>query len=76
MQCNSARVRRSSVGCGVAQLVCVVAQLGCGVAQLMVRRLAARQARVQFSARHPREIFPIELTGDEEMERNLGTGDG
>jgi hypothetical protein len=59
MRRSSVRVRRSSVGCGVAQL-------GCGVAQLVTRRLAVRQARCQFSARHP------ELTGDEEIERNLG----
>jgi hypothetical protein len=38
-----------------------------------VRRLAVRQARVRFSARHPREVFPAELQPyDEEMERNLG----
>jgi hypothetical protein len=43
-------VRRGSVGwCGVAQL------LWCGVAQLVARRLAVRQARVRFSARHHRE---------------------
>ncbi len=35
--------------CGVAQL------LWCGVAQLVARRLAVRQARVRFSARHHRE---------------------
>ncbi len=29
----------------------------CGVAQLVVRRLAVRQARVRFSARHPREVL-------------------
>ncbi len=55
------RVRRSPVGCGVAQLV--------------MRRFAVRQARVRLSARHPREVFPTELTtvtSDEEMERNLG----
>ncbi len=45
--------------------------VGCGVAQLVVRRLAEGQARVRFSARHPREVFPTELTSDEEMERNL-----
>jgi hypothetical protein len=55
---RSVRVRRSSVGCGVAQLV--------------VRPLIVWQARVRFSARHPREVFPTELTSDEEMERNLG----
>jgi hypothetical protein len=44
--------------CGVAQLLCGVAQLLCGVAQLVARRLAVRQARVKFSARHHREVFP------------------
>jgi hypothetical protein len=39
---------------------------GCDVAQIVERRLAIRQAG------HPREVFPTELTGDEEMERNLG----
>ncbi len=32
-------------------------KLGCGVAQLVVHRLAVRQARVCFSARHPMEIL-------------------
>ncbi len=40
----------------------------CGVAQLVARRLAERQARVRFSARHHREAFPTELSSDEEME--------
>ncbi len=44
----------------------------CGVAQLVARRLAGRQARVQFSARHHREVCPTELTSNEEMERGLG----
>ncbi len=43
----------------------------CGVAQLVARRLAVRQARVRFSARHHREVFPTEQTSDEEMERGL-----
>ncbi len=34
----------------------------CGVAQLVARRLAVRQARVRFSARHHREVFPTELS--------------
>jgi hypothetical protein len=46
--------------------------LWCGVAQLVARRLAGRQARVRFSARHHREFCPTELTSDEEMERGLG----
>jgi hypothetical protein len=54
---GSAMVRRGSVWCGVAQLV--------------ARRLAVRQARVRFSARHHREVFPTEHTSDEEMERGL-----
>jgi hypothetical protein len=33
----------------------------CGVAQLVARRLAVRQARVRFSARHHREGLPTEL---------------
>ncbi len=49
--------------------------LRCGVAQLVARRLAVRQARVRFSARHHREVFPTELTSDEEMERGP-PGDG
>ncbi len=40
----------------------------CGVAQLVARRLAVRQARVRFSARHHREGLPTELSSDEEME--------
>jgi hypothetical protein len=35
---------------------------GCSVAQLVVRWLAVRQARVQISARHPREVPPTEPT--------------
>jgi hypothetical protein len=45
--------------------------LWCGVAQLAERRLAVRQARVRFSARHHREAFPTEHTSDEEMERGF-----
>ncbi len=44
----------------------------CGVTQLVTRRLAVRQARVRFSARHHRKAFPTELTSDEEMERGPG----
>jgi hypothetical protein len=43
----------------------------CGVAQLVARRLAVRQARVRFSARHHREVIPTEHKSDEEMERGL-----
>jgi hypothetical protein len=42
------------------------------MAQLIARRLAGRQARVRFLARHHGEVFPTELTSDEEMERDLG----
>jgi len=52
--------------------MCGVAQLRCGVAQLVARRLAVRQARVQFLACHHREVFPTELTSDEDMERGPG----
>jgi hypothetical protein len=58
-------------GCGVAKRV-RRSSAGCGVGQLVLRRLAVRQARVRFSVRHHREGFPTELTSDEEMERNLG----
>ncbi len=61
------------IWCGVAQLICCgVAQLiWCGVAQLVALRLAVRQARVRFPARHHREVFPTEHKSDEEMERGL-----
>jgi hypothetical protein len=52
------RVRRSSVGCGVAQLI--------------VRRLAVRQFRVRFSARHPKEVLLLSEKGqrsDEDTRR-------
>jgi hypothetical protein len=55
------RVRRSSVECGVIQLV--------------VRRLAVRQARVRFSARHSKVVFSTVLTCDEEMKRNFDDWD-
>ncbi len=35
---------------------------------VVVCRLAVRQARVRFPARHPREVFPTELPSDAEME--------
>jgi hypothetical protein len=41
------------------------------VDHLVARRLAVRQARVRFSARHHREVFPTENLSDEEMERGL-----
>ncbi len=61
--------RRGSVWGGVAQLWGGVAQLWGGVAQLATRRLAGRQARVRFSARPHREVFPTEHKSDEDMER-------
>jgi hypothetical protein len=39
---------------------------------LRVRRRAGGSASARFSARHPMEVFPTELTSDEEMERNPG----
>ncbi len=42
------------------------------MAQLVARRLAVRHARVRFSAWHHREVFPTELTSNEEMERGPG----
>ncbi len=45
--------------------------LWCGVAQLAACRLAVRQARVWFSARHHREVVPTEHTSDEDMERGF-----
>ncbi len=48
----------------------------CGVAQLVARRLAVRQARVRFSARHHREGLPTELIrrwGDGERPRQVAT---
>jgi hypothetical protein len=35
-----------------------------------------KQARVLFSARHHREVFPTELTRDEEMREAPAYGDG
>jgi hypothetical protein len=59
-------MRRGSVGYGAAWL----SWLWCGVALLAARRLAVRQARVRFSGRHHRAVFPTEHTSDEEMERS------
>jgi hypothetical protein len=39
------------------------------VAQLVERRLAVRQARVRFSARHHREDLPTELSSDKEIDK-------
>ena len=40
------------------------------MAQLVALRLAGRQARVRFSARHHREGLATELSSNEEMERS------
>jgi hypothetical protein len=48
------------------------AEASLGVAQLVARRLAVRQARVRFSARPHREVFPTEHISDEDMERGFG----
>ncbi len=78
-------LRRGPVWCGVAQYGAAWPSHGaawpsmvrrgpvwCGVAQLVARRLAVRQARVRFSARHHREVFPTEQTSGEEMENGDG----
>jgi hypothetical protein len=69
---GSVMERRGSVWCGMAQTMVWRGSIWCGVAQLFSRRLTERQARVLFSPRHHREVFPTELTSDEEMERGLG----
>ncbi len=53
-------LRRSSVGCDVAQLI--------------VCRLTLRQVRVRISARHPKGVYPTELTRDEEKKRTSANG--
>jgi hypothetical protein len=77
-------VRRGTVGYGAAWHSCYSAAWHswygaawhswqwCGVVQLVARRLAGRQARVRYSARHHREVCPTELTSDEEIEGGLG----
>jgi hypothetical protein len=76
----------AQIWCGVAQLMVwsgsflvrrgsVMVRRGSawrGVAQFTARRLVEGQARVRFSARHHREVFPTELTSDEDMERGVG----
>jgi hypothetical protein len=82
-------VRRGSEWCGVAQngaawlsMVrrgsgwCGVAQLWCGVAQLVARRLAERQARVRFSARHHREVPPLSKQAMKKWREASANGDG
>jgi hypothetical protein len=48
----------------------------CGVAQLVARRLAVRQARVRFSARHHREVFPTEHNAMKKWREASANGDG
>jgi hypothetical protein len=55
--CHPPFFPRSNMWCGVAQYGATWL-IWCGVAQLVARRLAGRQARVRFSARHHREVFP------------------
>ena len=57
---SKALAQRSLLGFSAAKLGCSAALLGCSAAQLVVRWLAVRQARVQISARHPREVPPTE----------------
>jgi len=70
---RTAKIKR----CGVAQYGAAWLSMvrrgsvWCGVAQLVARRLAVRHARVRFSTRHHREVFPTEHTCDEEMERGF-----
>jgi hypothetical protein len=58
-----------NIWCGVAHGAAWLWLIWCSVAQLEARRLAVRQARVRFWARHHREGLPTELSSDEEMER-------
>jgi hypothetical protein len=69
---GSVMVRRGSVMVRRGSVMVRRGSIWCSVAQLVARRLAVRQARVQFSALHHREVFPTELTSDEEMEKYLG----
>ncbi len=63
-------VRRGSVY-GAAWL-----SLWCGVAQLVARRLAVRQARVRFSARHHREVPPLSKQSMKKWREASANGDG
>jgi hypothetical protein len=46
--------------------------IGCGVAHWVVRRLALSAGHSSIFGTAPqREVFPIELTSDEEMKRNI-----
>ncbi len=68
---GSVMVRRGSVMVRGCSVMVRRGSVWCAVAQLVARWLAVRQARVRFSARHHREVFPTELTSDDEMERGL-----
>ena len=48
----------------------------CGVAQLVARRLAVRQARVRFSARHHREVPPLSKQAMKKWREASANGDG
>jgi hypothetical protein len=48
----------------------------CGVAVLVARRLAVRQARVRFSARHHREVIPLSLPAMKRWRETSANGDG
>jgi hypothetical protein len=48
----------------------------CGVAQLVARRLAVRQARVRFSARHHREVLPLSKQAMKKWREASANGDG
>ncbi len=48
----------------------------CGVAQLVARRLAVRQARVPFSARHHREVPPLSKQAMKKWREASANGDG
>jgi hypothetical protein len=52
------------------------ASLWCGVAQLVARRLAVRQARVRFSARHHREVPPLSKQAMKKWREASANGDG
>ena len=55
---------------------CGAAQIWCGAAQLVARRLAVRQARVRFSARHHREVHPLSKQAMKKWREASANGDG
>ncbi len=68
---NSTFVQYSNGAYGAALL-----SLWCGVAQLVERRLAVRQARVRFLARHHREAFPLSFKAMKRWRETSANGDG